>query len=114
MTTTEHETTSSALRLTHSHHQGTLLAGTERGDGTGAIAKAHRLRWSRALGAGRRGPRPREPDGGDALSGTVGGARIGLVTFPARAIIDLDAIRDNTAALAGHAGSAAVHHAGGR
>ena len=30
------------------------------------------------------------------------------VTFPARAIVDLDAIRDNTAALAGHAGSAAV------
>jgi len=50
MTTTQSDGTSSVLALTHSHTEGTLLGGTERGDGSGPIAKAHRLRWSRALG----------------------------------------------------------------
>jgi hypothetical protein len=39
------------LTITHTHAAGTILEGTERGDGTGQIAKAHRLRWSRHLGA---------------------------------------------------------------
>ncbi len=41
----------SALTITHTHPDGTLVDGTARGDGSGEILKAHRWRWSRNLGS---------------------------------------------------------------
>lgn len=37
------------LQVSHSHGEGTLLAGTSRGDGSGGVLKACGWRWSRAL-----------------------------------------------------------------
>lgn len=39
------------LTITHTHQQGTLIDGTSRGDGTAAILRAQRWRWSRNLGS---------------------------------------------------------------
>lgn len=41
----------STLVITHTAAAGTLLRGTQKGDGTNIIAKKHRLRWSRRLAA---------------------------------------------------------------
>ncbi|BCN46578.1 hypothetical protein RE943_47550 (plasmid) [Prescottella equi] len=41
----------SALTITHTHADGTLIDGTARGDGSGKILKAQRWRWSRNLGS---------------------------------------------------------------
>jgi len=38
------------LTITHTREAGTLIDGTERGDGTNVVLKAHRWRWSRNLG----------------------------------------------------------------
>lgn len=38
------------LEISHSHEEGTLLAGTARGDGSGEVVKACGWRWSRNLG----------------------------------------------------------------
>ena len=38
------------LEISHSHEEGTLLAGTTRGDGSGEVVKACGWRWSRNLG----------------------------------------------------------------
>ena len=37
------------ITITHSHAEGTLVEGTSRGDGTAALMKQFRLRWSRNL-----------------------------------------------------------------
>lgn len=39
------------LRITHTHETGTLLDGTQRGDGTAALIKPHGWRWGRQLEA---------------------------------------------------------------
>jgi hypothetical protein len=41
----------SALTITHTHADGTLIDGTARGDGTAQILKAQGWRWSRTLGS---------------------------------------------------------------
>ncbi|MGW5301644.1 DUF3560 domain-containing protein [Rhodococcus aetherivorans] len=41
----------SALTITHTHADGTLIDGTSRGDGSAEILKAQRWRWSRGLGS---------------------------------------------------------------
>lgn len=41
----------SALTITHTHAEGTLIDGTARGDGSAEILKLHRWRWSRGLGS---------------------------------------------------------------
>ncbi|MCD2114392.1 DUF3560 domain-containing protein [Rhodococcus rhodochrous] len=41
----------SALTITHTHAEGTLIDGTSRGDGSAEILKAQRWRWSRNLGS---------------------------------------------------------------
>lgn len=41
----------SALTITHTHADGTLIDGTARGDGSAQILKAQRWRWSRNLGS---------------------------------------------------------------
>ncbi|WP_032367217.1 DUF3560 domain-containing protein [Rhodococcoides fascians] len=41
----------SALTITHTHADGTLIDGTARGDGTAQILKAQGWRWSRSLGS---------------------------------------------------------------
>ena len=41
----------SALTITHTHAEGTLIGGTTRGDGSAEILKPQRWRWSRNLGA---------------------------------------------------------------
>ncbi|MFD6677268.1 DUF3560 domain-containing protein [Rhodococcus zopfii] len=41
----------SALTITHTHAEGTLIDGTTRGDGSAEILKAQRWRWSRGLGS---------------------------------------------------------------
>ena len=41
----------SALTITHTHADGTLIDGTSRGDGSAEILKAQRWRWSRNLGS---------------------------------------------------------------
>lgn len=40
-----------SLSITHTAAEGTLIDGTERGDGTNEILKANRWRWSRNLGS---------------------------------------------------------------
>src|SRR5690606_2120725 len=47
-TTREQERT--MLTITHTREGGTLIDGTERGDGTNVVLKAHRWRFSRNLG----------------------------------------------------------------
>jgi hypothetical protein len=39
------------LTITHSHAEGTLIAGTAKGDGSAAALKANRWRWGRSIGA---------------------------------------------------------------
>lgn len=39
------------LTITHSPAEGTLIDGTEKGDGTAAVLKAHGWRWGRTIGA---------------------------------------------------------------
>lgn len=39
------------LTITHTPAEGTLIAGTSRGDGSSEILRAHRWRWSRSLGS---------------------------------------------------------------
>ncbi|MEV8252362.1 DUF3560 domain-containing protein [Rhodoglobus sp. NPDC076762] len=39
------------LTITHSHEAGTMIEGTERGDGTAEILKAQRWRWGRSIAA---------------------------------------------------------------
>lgn len=41
----------SALTITHTHAEGTLIEGTARGDGSSDVLKAQRWRWSRNLGS---------------------------------------------------------------
>ena len=41
----------SALTITHTHAEGTLIDGTSRGDGSAEVLKAQRWRWSRNLGS---------------------------------------------------------------
>ena len=41
----------SALTITHTHAEGTLIDGSSRGDGSAEILKAQRWRWSRNLGS---------------------------------------------------------------
>ncbi|TCN53500.1 uncharacterized protein DUF3560 [Rhodococcus sp. SMB37] len=41
----------SALTITHSHTDGTLIDGTTKNDGSGEVLKANRWRWSRNLGS---------------------------------------------------------------
>ncbi|MDH6284503.1 DUF3560 domain-containing protein [Prescottella agglutinans] len=41
----------SALTITHTHADGTLIDGTSRGDGSAEVLKAQRWRWSRNLGS---------------------------------------------------------------
>lgn len=40
-----------ALTITHTHEEGTLIEGTTRGDGSAEVLKAHRWRWGRSIGA---------------------------------------------------------------
>lgn len=40
----------SALTITHTHADGTLIDGTSRGDGSAEVLKAQRWRWARNLG----------------------------------------------------------------
>jgi len=42
---------SSALTITHTHEEGTLIEGTSRGDGTAEILKREGWRWGRSIGA---------------------------------------------------------------
>ncbi|MDR0360537.1 MAG: DUF3560 domain-containing protein, partial [bacterium] len=39
------------LTITHTHEAGTIIKGTNRGDGTAAILKANRWRWSHSIAA---------------------------------------------------------------
>lgn len=39
------------LTITHSHEAGTMIEGTERGDGTAEILKGQRWRWGRSIAA---------------------------------------------------------------
>lgn len=41
----------SALTITHTHAEGTLIDGTAKGDGSAPILKTQRWRWSRTLGS---------------------------------------------------------------
>lgn len=41
----------SALTITHTHADGTLIGGTNRGDGSAEVLRANRWRWSRNLGS---------------------------------------------------------------
>ncbi|WP_244296368.1 DUF3560 domain-containing protein [Pseudoclavibacter terrae] len=45
------ERTRSVLTIIHTHEAGTLIEGTARGDGSAAVLKEQRWRWSRNLGA---------------------------------------------------------------
>lgn len=40
-----------ALTITHNREDGTLIEGTERGDGTAEILKAQGWRWGRSIGS---------------------------------------------------------------
>lgn len=39
------------LTITHTHEEGTLIAGTAKGDGTAAILRTHGWRWGRSISA---------------------------------------------------------------
>lgn len=39
------------ITITHTHAEGTLIEGTDRGDGSRDVLRRHRCRWSRNLGA---------------------------------------------------------------
>jgi hypothetical protein len=64
----------SALSITHDIPGGTLVDGTERGDGSAPILKAHRFKWGRSIGCwfiphsrGKVGDRYRIEKAADAL-----------------------------------------------
>lgn len=79
------------LTISHSHAEGTLISGTDKGDGSAEVLKAQRWRWSRYLGSWFV-PRSRDREANRSL---IEATRAGLVEagFDVEVSID-DEIRE--------------------